>query len=152
MKVLLYASALVASAPSASDSFAIACSGDTLHTSVRDGVVKHQTFELPDQTFVISESTGTVLRAMPLRSEFETVCDIGSKGQMLEFSEGTTRAYGEGDPDWDTTTSCEFIFDKSNGSATMTARFEFSSSRRSEGVWRMNCSAAAVPVFDPNGQ
>ncbi|HMS21479.1 hypothetical protein [uncultured Sphingorhabdus sp.] len=148
MKALMLASSLVASAPTSSDTFAIACSGAIFNTSLRDGKTTETKFSLPDQIFVFSEMSNVALRAMPRRQEFENICEIGAIGKKLDFSSDLIRTYWVSPTGWDAETTCEFKFNRTNNSATLRTKFEWSSSTQSESEWRMACAPTEVPIFD----
>lgn len=148
MKVLLFTTALVASAPTAPDTFAVECRGETFHTSVGDGKTDSQIFDLPDQIFVFSESSNIALRAMPRRSEFENICAIGSSGKVMEFSPEAIRVSWASPDGWEAATRCEFVFDRSEATATMRLSFTWSETRRTEGEWRMTCTPTQVPIYN----
>jgi hypothetical protein len=146
--VLLFTSTLVLSAPTAPDTFAVACQGDILQTSVRFGESSVETFALPDQIFVFSESEATVLRAMPLRHEFENVCAIQDNGRVIEFTAEAVLVDWASSEDWEAKTTCQFAFNRSQGTASLTTRFEWSEHRNSQSEWRMSCLPTPVPVYE----
>ena len=149
MKLILVALSLVASAPTAPDTFAIACSGETFSNEVQDGKITEKKFSLPDQIFVFSESAKVALRAMPRRQEFENLCEIGPVGKEVEFSTGMIRVNWVGPSDWEAKTTCEFNFDRVDNKATMRTKIEWSNSHHRESEWRMICKPTQIPVFDP---
>ena len=150
MRALLLFGGLVASAPTAPDTVAMACVGETYRAAVSNGISSEKTFSLPDQIFVFSESSSTVLRAMPRRQEFENVCDIDASGAQIVFSPERIIVDWESSPDWDTRSSCKFLFDRSTGVASYSTQFEWSRSRRSKSEWRMTCSPTPVPIYQKN--
>lgn len=148
MKELLFAMSLVANAPTASDTFAIACNGEIFSTTVEDGKVITDKSSLPDQIFVFSENSEVALRAMPRRKEFEKLCEIGSSAKEIDFSPDMIRVYWTSGSDWKTKTTCEFKFNRSEGMATLRTKFEWSDFHHNESEWRMICTPTQIPVFD----
>ena len=148
MRTLLIVSTLVVSAPTAPDTHALACQGEIFGTSVHFGETIVKTFALPNQIFVLSESEATILRAMPLRREFENVCEIENSGRLIEFTPNSVHAKWTSSEDWETKTSCHFAFNRSLGTATLTTRYEWSEHRSSQSEWRMSCVPTAVPVYN----
>jgi len=139
---------LVSSAPTATDAFAIACKGEIFREAVNFGLAESQKFDLPDQIFVFSESSNAILRAMPVRHEYERVCDIDGTGAQIEFAPDLIRSEWQSSPDWEARTSCRFEFNRTDGTASLWMQFEWSEARRSETEWRMSCTSAPVPSFD----
>lgn len=148
MKAILFVTSLIVSAPSASDTFAIVCNGETFSTSVKNGEVVKEKYILPDQIFVFSESSEVALRAMPIGKAFENLCEIESSGKELNFSPDKIRVYWISPSDWDAITTCEFKFDRANSVATMRTKFEWSAVHHRESEWRMDCTPTQIPVYD----
>lgn len=147
MKAILLISSLVASAPAASDTFAIACSGDTLSVSVVNGTPATEIFDLSDQVFVFSESAKSALRALPPMETFESLCAIDTEGRELEFSADGIRIFWTSPAGWDAKTTCEFTFDRTTSAASMRTTFDWSDRNRSQSDWRMTCTPTQIPVF-----
>ena len=152
IRIPLVIATLVASAPTSPDTFALECKGEIYQASVKDGEPSDLTVSMPDQIFVFSESSQSVLRAMPRRHEFETVCDIGGNGTRVAFSPETIKVEWESSPDWEARTSCKFELDRSEGKASLWTRFEWSKTRHSETEWRMECSPTHVPNYPQEEQ